>query len=313
MSEIRGAGILRTRFRGFSGCTRERVARRNGTHARIHPSAVVDRSAELGHDVEVGPFCFVGPNVVLGDGVRLCSHVSIVSNTRVGSGTEVHAGAVLGDDPQDLAFDHTESWLEVGERCRIREGVTLHRGTGAGTVTRIGNDCFLMANSHVGHNARLGNGVILTNGTLIAGHVEIGDRAVLSGNCLVHQFTRIGRLAMMCGGSAVQKDVPPFCMTRSLSANSLIGINLIGLRRAGFTSEDIRAVKFAFDTMFRGRMATPTAVRTLREKSSHPLVVEFCDFVAASKRGVCRLFRESEIVADGRGVVDGGNGRERAA
>ncbi len=299
-------------YRGFAGRPPRRSAEK-AARGRIHASAVIDPSVRLGHDVEIGPFCFVGPNVELGDGVRLLSHVSIVCNTRIGSGTEIHAGAVLGDDPQDLAFDHSESWLEVGERCRIREGVTLHRGTGAGTVTRIGNDCFLMANSHVGHNARLGNGVILTNGTLIAGHVEIGDRAVLSGNCLVHQFTRIGRLAMMCGGSAVQKDVPPFCMTRSLSANSLIGINLIGLRRAGFASEDIRAIKFAFDVMFRARLATPTAVRKLREESSHPLVVEFCEFVAASRRGVCRLFRESEVAADGRGIADDAGHSRRAA
>lgn len=258
----------------------------------IHPTAIVAPGVRLGHDVTVGPFAYIEDQVVLGDGCIIGPHVTVHRYTTLGDGCRVHSGAVIGDLPQDLAFADSETFVRIGARCDIREGVTIHRGTKDGSCTVVGSDCLLMACSHVGHNSLLGNHVIMANGALLAGYTEVGDRVFISGNCLVHQFTRIGKLAMLSGGSAVQMDVPPFCITRSLTSNTVLSLNVIGLRRSGYTSDDRKQIKNAFDVLYRSGLSVPQAVQRLEWGSPCTAVQELCEFVRTSKRGICKFFRD---------------------
>jgi UDP-N-acetylglucosamine acyltransferase len=263
---------------------------------RIHPTAVVSRNARLGTGVVVGPFCVVDDAVEIGAGTILGPHVTVLPFTTLGSGCRVHAGAVLGDLPQDQAYQSgTVSGVRIGDRCVIRECATIHRGTKPGTLTEIGDECLLMACSHVGHNARLGRNVTLANGALLAGYTDIGDRAFISGNCLVHQFTRVGTLAMMAGGSAVQMDVPPYCITRTLATNTVINLNVIGLRRAGMSAADRSDLKQAFAILYRSGLGVSDAVsRIEREGPQTDAVHELCRFIRGSQRGICKFFRDAQ-------------------
>ena len=258
----------------------------------IHPTAVIEEGAELGEDVTVGAFAYIASKVKIGDRCIINPHVTILPYTSLGAGCKVHSGAVLGDVPQDLAFKDEASYVRIGANCVIREGVTIHRGTKAGTVTEIGDRCLFMAQSHAAHNVKVGNDVIVANGALLAGYVEVGDRAFISGNCLVHQFTRVGRLAMMAGGSAVQKDVLPFCITRSVSPNTIMGLNVVGLRRAGFTASDRRDLKQALKVLYGSGLNISQATDQLEQFES-ALVQEWCQFIRGSKRGICKFFKRS--------------------
>ena len=171
----------------------------------IHPSAMVNPNAVLGDHVTVGPFAFIDRDTQIGEDCVIGPHSVILRYTSLGRSCRVHAGAVLGDLPQDLAFKDEPSYVKIGANCVLREGVTIHRGTKTDTSTVLGDNCFLMANSHLGHNVQLGHGVIIANGALLAGHVEVGERAFISGNVVIHQFVRIGRLAILSGCSAVGK------------------------------------------------------------------------------------------------------------
>jgi UDP-N-acetylglucosamine acyltransferase len=266
----------------------------------IHPSAVIDPSAEIGAGVSIGPFSVIGPGVRIGEGTAIGPHVSILEHTTVGAGCEVHAGAVLGDTPQDQAFrSGTETYARIGDRCRIREGVTIHRGTSPGSATVVGDDCFLMAFSHLAHNVRLGRGVIVANGSLLAGHVEVGDRAFISGACLVHQFVQIGRLVMVGGGGGLSKDVPPFCMVRPQVANQIAGLNVVGIRRAGLDAALRQRIKDAYRTLYRSGLTFSAALAALRGREQDEIAREFADFVAGSRRGICPTAREVGEPVDG--------------
>lgn len=264
----------------------------------IHPTAIVESGSELGKDVTVGAFSYIEAGVKLGDGCVIGPHVTILRHTSLGANCRVHAGAVLGDLPQDLAFQGEETYVQIGQSCVIREGVTIHRGTKAGSITEVGNHCLLMAQSHLAHNVKLGNHVIVANGALLAGYVEVGDRAFISGNCLVHQFTRVGRLAMMSGASAVQKDVLPFCITRSVSPNTIMGLNVVGLRRAGFTASDRQILKQALMVLYNSGLNVSQAADRLEKEFDSALVKELCDFIRGSKRGICKFFKRSSRSED---------------
>jgi UDP-N-acetylglucosamine acyltransferase len=227
----------------------------------------------------------VQAGATIGEGTRLVSHVVVLSGATVGREGSLHAGAVIGDLPQDLAFGGGETFVRVGDRCRLREGVTIHRGTVDGSTTVVGDDCMLMANSHVAHNCRLGDRVMMANGVLLAGHVEVGERVFLGGGTTVHQFTRIGRLAMVSGMSAVKRDVPPFCMTRELSSG-VMGLNTVGLRRAGIGSEDRMALKRAFRILYRSGLALSRALERIEAEVDNLLAAELVEFIAGSKRGI---------------------------
>jgi len=256
--------------------------------SEIHATAIVHKGAQLGENVSIGPQCYVEEDVRIGDGCVLGPRVSVLRYTTLGPNCRVHTGAVLGDTPQDLAFDAgTCSFLDIGADCVIREYVTLHRGTKAETRTQIGDGCFLMGLSHCAHNVRLGNGVIMANGVLLAGYVAVGDRAFLSGNVLVHQFCRIGRLAMLSGGSAVSKDVPPFCTVRGVSANRVAALNVVGMRRAGIDAESRMALKKAFKILYLSDLNTSQAVEQIRRAFDAGPAREMAEFVAVAKRGIC--------------------------
>jgi UDP-N-acetylglucosamine acyltransferase len=251
----------------------------------IHPSAIVDKKAELG-DVSIGPFTVIEAGAVIGDGTAIGPHCHILGRTRIGRNNRIHSGAVIGDLPQDLHYKDEPSTVEIGDGCVIREHVTIHRGTGAGTKTVLGDGVFLMVNSHVAHNCVVDSGAILANGALLAGHVRVCANAFVSGNVVVHQFCRIGRLAMVSGGSRVTMDVPPF-MTAS-GDSAIIGVNAVGIQRnPDMTREDARAIKEAYRALYRGRGTITEAAEALAAGDPPAVVREIIQFIKESSRGVC--------------------------
>lgn len=253
----------------------------------IHDTAIIDSGAQIGENVSIGPYTYIEGDVSIGDGCKIGPHVSILRYTTIGNDCTVHAGAVLGDIPQDLGFEEQESYVKIGDGCRMREGVTIHRGSKPGTTTELGKGCFLMAFAHVGHNVKLGESVIMVNGSMVAGYVEAGNGAFISGNVAVHQFVKIGRLVMLGGGASVSKDVPPFLTLRPAGLNDVAGINAVGMKRAGMNRDDLSQVKTAFKIIYGSGLNTAQAVDKLTEESSDGPVREFVEFINASKRGIC--------------------------
>jgi len=256
----------------------------------------------LADGVQIGPFAIVEPGVVIGARCRIWAHAYLCSGTTLGADNVVHIGAVVGHEPQDRSYQGAPTRLEIGDRNVIREGCQLHRGTAPGSATVIGNDCYLMSNAHVAHNCRVEDGVIMATGAVLGGHVSVGERAFLSGNVLVHQHTRVGRLTMLQGGTAVSQDVPPFFMTRH-GTNALAGINVIGLRRAGFDRARIAAIRRAYRTLFMNRANLRLArERLLEGEREHggPTddVRELLDFIASAKHGVCVVRGRDEVEPD---------------
>ena len=259
---------------------------------QIHPTAAIESGAKIGTNVSIGPFCYIRHDVEIGDNCVLDAHVTLLPYSSIGQNCHLHGNVVLGDTPQDVAYKDEPSYVKIGDNCTIREGVTIHRGTKPGTTTTVGDHCLLMAYSHLAHNVQLGDHVIVANGALLAGYVEVGDRAFISGNCLVHQFARVGRLVMMAGGSAAHKDIPPFCMTRSTTLNKVMGLNSVGLRRAGFTSEQRLTLKRAFKTLYQSNLLIPEALVRLETEFDSALVTEICDFIKNSQRGIAGYVRQ---------------------
>ncbi|PZA06693.1 MULTISPECIES: acyl-ACP--UDP-N-acetylglucosamine O-acyltransferase [unclassified Meiothermus] len=254
--------------------------------AKIHPTAIVSPRAQLGLGVEIGPYCVVEGPCVLGGGVVLEPHVVIRPYVRLGEGVRVASYAVLGGEPQDLGFKGQETWLEVGERTVIREGVSLHRSTREDRPTRIGAGCYLMAHSHVAHDCQVGDGVVLTNAVNLAGHVEVGERAVLGGMTGVHQFVRIGAYAMVGGASKVSQDILPFTLADGRPARHY-RLNTVGLRRNGIGGERYRALEQAFRALREGNF--PDGLPQTEE------ILRLCAFVEApSKRGIAAFARWGE-------------------
>lgn len=255
----------------------------------IHPSAIVDPSAELG-DVELGPYSIVGPRVRLHDGVRLGPHAIVESDTEVGPGTVLHSHAVLGGAPQDRKHDPSvRTVLIIGAGNVFREGSTAHRGTSSGLQkTVIGDRNYFMASSHVAHDCTVGSDTMFANCAAIAGHVTINDGAVLGGLCAVHQHSRIGRLAMVGGGAMCAQDVPPFTLAQGDRAR-LFGVNIIGLRRHGMGDETISAIKEAWRILFTSDLPRQNAISRVEEAlPQSPEAAELVRFIRSSTRGVCR-------------------------
>jgi UDP-N-acetylglucosamine acyltransferase len=221
----------------------------------------------------VGPDCRIGP------------HVHLSGQTVIGAANVFHTGCVIGTIPQDLKYRGAPSRTRIGDRNSFREHVTVNRATDETEDTVIGSHNLLMACSHVAHNTRIHNHCILANGALLGGHVEVQDRAVISGCCLVHQFVRIGTFAMMQGGSAVSQDLPPFTMARG--DNSICGLNVVGLRRAGIDETSRLELKRLYRFLFRGSLALQAAIEEARTRFSGPMAQMLIEFVANSKRGVC--------------------------
>jgi UDP-N-acetylglucosamine acyltransferase len=260
----------------------------------IHKTAIVEPGAEIGKDVTIGPFSYIENGTIIQDGCVIGPHVSILRYTTLGTKCHVHAGAVLGDLPQDLGFGDGESYVKIGSSCTIREGVTIHRGSKPGTTTEIGDNCFLMAFSHFAHNVKLGNNVIVANGAMLGGYVDVGDRAFISGNVGVHQFVHVGRLAMVGGNSGLSKDLPPFCTVRPVTFNFVAGMNVIGMRRAGITPEDRAQIKKAFKMLYCSGLNVKQALEKMKSDFTSGPAQEFWQFVEQSKRGVCAMKNEDE-------------------
>jgi UDP-N-acetylglucosamine acyltransferase len=252
----------------------------------IHPTAIIDPKAEIDSDVEIGPYVVIDGAVKIHRGTRVMAHAYLTGWTEIGEDNEIHPGALLGGAPQDKAYKGQESYLSIGARNIFREHVQVHRGTAAGSATVIGDDNFLMATSHVGHNCHVGDGNVLANGALLGGHVEVGNYVFLSGNCAVHQFVRIGDYTLMRGLSATSRDVPPFAIIDW--KHTVRGVNVVGLQRAGFDEARIRAIRTAFRTLFRPGRNLALALKEVEESTrASEDVAALVDFIKASKRGVC--------------------------
>jgi len=255
----------------------------------LHPTAIIHPDARLGVNVTVGPYAVVEGAAVIGDRCEIQAHAIIGAHVEMGMDNVIGYSAVIGGDPQDFAFKpEIRSGVKIGNGNKIREFSTLHRGTHEGTFTSVGDGCFLMAGAHLAHNVALGNHVIIANNSLLGGHVHVGDRVFIGGGCVFHQFVRVGRLAICQGLSAFSKDIPPF--TTAAERNGIAGLNVVGLRRAGFSAEQRTAIKDAFGLLFRRGMNTTQALTVARDLPLGPEAKEFFEFVAAAKkRGICDL------------------------
>jgi len=260
------------------------LSRGSSSSARIHASSVIGDEVQLAADVDIGPFCLLQGKIRIGAGTRLISHVVIFGDTEIGEANVLHPNVVIGDEPQDIAYTGGSRKVRIGHRNVFREGTTIHRGSEHGEVTIVGDDNFFMQNSHAAHDCRIGDSTIIAGGALLAGWVEVGDRALVSGNCVVHQYIRIGRLAMMRGLSRTSRDIPPFCIMDG--THTLRGINIVGLRRAGFTAAQLRALREVFLTLFGKRQNLKLALERVGSGNMTPEVQEMVDFIRESKRGV---------------------------
>ncbi len=255
----------------------------------IHPTAVVERGAELGIDVEVGPYAIVGPHVRIGDRSRIGAHAVVDGRTTMGKENQIFPHAAVGFVPQDLKYAGEPTRLEMGDANIVREFATVHIGTvGGGGVTRIGSRNLLMAYSHVAHDCTLGDGNIIANCGTLAGHVTLGNHVILGGLSAVHQFVRIGDHAFISGGSMVAMDVPPYCTAQGDRAK-LVGLNTVGLKRHGWDEEAVRTMKNVYRTVFRSDLGLREALAQVRaEHTDDPRVMAFVEFIEASERGVAR-------------------------
>ena len=258
---------------------------------KIHPAALVDSDAQIGAEVEIGPFSVVGSGAVVGNNTIVQSHVVIEGNVAIGTGNFIGQGAIIGTPPQDLSFSpDRKTKVEIGNDNVIRECCTIHRGSPEGSATKIGDKNFLMAGAHVGHNCAIGNNVVIANNCLLAGHVRVDDQAFLGGGSTFHQHMHVGRLVMVQGSSAFGKDLPPFVI--AAERNSVFGVNVVGLRRAGFSAKDRNEIKAAFKLLYMSGLNIGQAIEKAATMKFGAPAREFIEFVTnAKKRGVCPLKR----------------------
>ncbi len=231
----------------------------------IHALAEVDSSAQLAENVIVGPFCVIEAGVVIGAGTRIDSHVTVRSGTTIGCGNKIGEGSVLGGDPQDRKYDGAQTFLKIGNENTIREYVTMHRASGEGNTTIVGDDNYIMAQCHLGHNVTVHNHVTIANATGVSGYCTIEDYANIGGMTGVHQFCRIGKAAMIGGFTKISRDAPPFLVTDGLEQN-VLDINAIGLRRLGITPERRLALHKACKLLFKSRLGLSHAMETVRRE-----------------------------------------------
>lgn len=250
--------------------------------AVIHPMALVEEGAEIGEGVKIGPFCTVGPNVKIGARTELRSHVVVTGRTTIGEDCEIFPFASIGEIPQDLKFGGEDSTLVIGDRNRIREGVTMNTGTeGGGGVTKVGDDGLFMANCHVAHDVHIGNRVILVNNASVAGHCILEDNVIVGGLSGVHQFVRIGKGAIIGAVSMVTNDVIPYGLVQAPRGH-LHGLNLVGLKRKGVSRADITALRAAYQMLAQGEGTFQDRTRRLGEETDSDYVQDIVAFVTGS-------------------------------
>lgn len=263
----------------------------------IHPTAIVSPHATIAEDVQIGPFAVIDGNVTIGPGCTIGPYVQIVGRVVIGRNNRIFAGAVVGEEPQHVGYRGEATGVEIGDDNIIREHVTIHRGTTHSWTTVIGNGNFLMAGAHVAHDCRIGNRCILANNVLLGGHCVLEDNVFISGNSAVHQFIRIGRLAMLSGCSATSKDMPPFITQQGI--NNVVGVNVVGMRRAGMTASQINAVRRAYRIIFLQGLPLPAAIAKTESELGHvDCVQEMLTFLRKSERGICtRRARDDQDLA----------------
>ena len=256
----------------------------------IHPSAIIDPKAEISEGVEIGPYSVIEKNVLIGEGTKIGPHVVIREGTHIGKRCQIFQFASIGEAPQAVAYRGEKTSLFIGDQNMIREFVTLHRGTvKGGGKTVLGNENFIMAYSHVAHDCQIGNQVVMANGATLAGHILIEDHAIIGGLSAIHQFCRIGAHAIISGLTGVSQDVPPYMMAAGSRAK-LFGLNTVGLKRAQFSEQTLRALKKAYRIIFRSSLTLEKAMKTVEEDDIF-LILEvrhLLDFIQHSKRGISR-------------------------
>jgi UDP-N-acetylglucosamine acyltransferase len=266
---------------------------------QVHATAIVDPAARIGEGVSIGPFCTVGANVELGANVRLMSHVVVDGHTRIGSGTVIHPFASIGLPPQHVKYRGEPSRLVIGTDNIIREHVTMHTGTAQGGMeTRVGNDCFLMVGAHIAHDCLIDDNVILTNGVALGGHVHVGEFAIVGGLCGVHQYVRIGKHAMVGGCTGVDSDIIPYGSVKGNRAK-LVGLNLVGLKRRGFSRDDVRTLRAAYGLLFsQGGTMVERINEVVDLYGANAGVMDIVNFLRAdSSRALC----SPDAAANGNG------------
>jgi UDP-N-acetylglucosamine acyltransferase len=251
----------------------------------IHERAIVGKNVILGEGNKIGPNVVIEDGATIGSGNIFDPGVVVFNGTTIGDNNHFHVGAVLGDEPQDVSYAGALTYLKIGNRNRIREYCTIHRGTDAGSSTVIGDDNFLMGYTHVAHNCKIGNGVITVNTAVLGGHVQVEDKAFISASVVIHQFSRIGTLSMLAGLSAITQDVPPYMMVGGRPATAF-SINLVGLRRAGFSAEVRTDIRRAYKILFRSELGVSTALDEIEKGCISAEVRYLVDFCRASKRGI---------------------------
>ncbi len=258
----------------------------------IHSTAIIHSSAQIDPSVEIKPYAVIDEHVSLGANCVVGPHVHLTGHTSIGAGNVFHSSCVIGDAPQDLKYQNEPTRLRIGDNNVFREHVTVHRSAKLTEDTVIGSKNYLMASCHVGHNSQLGNEIIIANGAMLGGHVAVEDKVFISGTCGVHQFVRVGTLALMQGNSGISKDLPPFTIARGL--NELCGLNIIGLRRAGFSSEQRLELKRLYRALFRSGKNLRAALADAQAEFTSDAARLMLNFVATTKRGVCSDFGRSE-------------------
>lgn len=252
----------------------------------IHPTAIVDRTAEIDPSCEVGPHAFIDKEVKLGRNVKIYQNAYITGKTVIGEGSVIHMNTVIGHLPQDISFDpETESSVSIGKNNVIRENVQIHRATKPGSSTVLGDDNYLMACSHVGHDCVIGNRTVLVNNALLAGHVHLEDRVFVSGNSAIHQFCRIGRLAMIAGLTRITRDVPPFMI--AYGESTIRSVNIVGLKRAGMPLSSVKNIKTLFRRLFLSKIPLSETLDILESEDLSAESKEVVAFIRSSERGIC--------------------------
>jgi UDP-N-acetylglucosamine acyltransferase len=263
--------------------------------AYIAPTARVHPYATIGPQSHVGEFCVIESDVEIGHGCMLEPYVYLKRWTTLGDFNEISAGTVLGTDPLDKAFRGERSYLRIGNNNRIREHFTISRGTQPESETRIGNGNYIMTSGHIAHNCTLWNDIVVASCALVAGHVEIESQAFLSGGVVVHQYSRIGRLAMVGGNTRVNSDLPPYFLYSDFNVAAK-GLNSIGLRRAGMSREEMRALKLAFSLLYRAGLSRKVALERILIEAPSDHTRHIVDFIERSKRGVCGMAKADSVV-----------------
>jgi UDP-N-acetylglucosamine acyltransferase len=253
----------------------------------IAPTARVDSRASIATDACIGDYCVIEADVVIGAGCRLEPYVYVKRWTTLGEANEISAGTVLGTDPLDKNFTGERSYLRIGNRNKIREHYTISRGTQPESVTEMGDDNYIMTSGHIAHNCKIGSRTVICSCALVAGHVEVEDGAFISGGVVIHQFSRIGELAMIGGNTRVNSDVPPYMLCSDFNA-AVKGLNVVGLKRAGFGPTDISALKKAYRILFRSRLKLDEALQRIEVECPTAHTRHLVDFIRGSERGICR-------------------------